>query len=191
MASKKQSKTKRKRPPPIPDGPAIYVASLSDYNAGRLHGWWIDVTLGEDHIREQIQDMLAASSDPYAEEWAIHDYQGFGSLRLDEHENLETLAEFGSLIEEHGELVAELVAHYGGLVYLDEAIEALNDRYAGEADSLEDWAIDYLDEIGALSEVPEYLRRYFGYEEYANDLEMSGDIFTIEVDGKLHVFRGH
>ena len=27
-------------------GPRIYVASLSDYNAGRLHGEWIDADQG-------------------------------------------------------------------------------------------------------------------------------------------------
>ena len=35
----------------------IYVASLSDYNAGILHGRWIDVT-DEDTIREEIAAML-------------------------------------------------------------------------------------------------------------------------------------
>jgi len=51
----------------------IYVASLSDYNAGRLHGAWIDATQDADEIEAEVQEMLAASPEPIAEEWAIHD----------------------------------------------------------------------------------------------------------------------
>ena len=35
--------------------PRIYVASLSDYNAGRLHGTWINASYGADEIREEIR----------------------------------------------------------------------------------------------------------------------------------------
>ena len=34
--------------------PRIYVASLSDYNAGRLHGVWIDAAEELDEIWSQI-----------------------------------------------------------------------------------------------------------------------------------------
>jgi len=52
--------------------PRIYVASLADYNAGRLHGRWIDADRPAEAIREQIAQMLAESKAPVAEEWAIH-----------------------------------------------------------------------------------------------------------------------
>lgn len=53
--------------------PRIYVASLSDYNNGLLHGEWIDAGQEPDEIHEQVQAMLAESESPGAEEWAIHD----------------------------------------------------------------------------------------------------------------------
>ena len=56
--------------------PRIYVASLSDYNTGRLHGRWIDASQPADAIREEIALMLAESKEPIAKEWAIHDYGG-------------------------------------------------------------------------------------------------------------------
>ena len=37
--------------------PRIYVASLSDYNAGHLHGRWIDADQDPDAIREEIAAM--------------------------------------------------------------------------------------------------------------------------------------
>ena len=38
-----------------------------------------------------------------AEEWAIHDYDGFGELRLDENEALSTIARVAGGIREHGD----------------------------------------------------------------------------------------
>lgn len=54
-------------------GPRIYVASLSDYNAGRLHGSWLDANQPVDQLNDGVQAMLASSTEPLAEEYAIHD----------------------------------------------------------------------------------------------------------------------
>lgn len=76
--------------------PAIYVASLADYNNGVLHGAWIDATLPPAAIERLIEELLRASpttrrSGEPAEEWAIHDSEGFGSVAIDPHESLEDL----------------------------------------------------------------------------------------------------
>jgi hypothetical protein len=42
-------------------GPRIYVASLSDYNAGRLHGVWLEAT-DIDSVRVGVAGMLKASA---------------------------------------------------------------------------------------------------------------------------------
>ena len=39
----------------------IYVADQAAYNAGHLHGVWIDATLELDDIQGQVDAMLAAS----------------------------------------------------------------------------------------------------------------------------------
>ena len=48
--------------------PRIYVASLTDYNAGNLHGRWIDLdaTTTEDDLLEQTRAMLAESPEAKA-----------------------------------------------------------------------------------------------------------------------------
>ena len=94
------------------DTPRIYVACLASYNAGILHGEWIDAT-DADVIREAIQEMLKGSPSPGAEEWAIHDYEGFGSTRLGEWEDIDRVAELGALIDEHGEAFAAYADHVG------------------------------------------------------------------------------
>ncbi len=89
--------------------PRIYVASLADYNSGRLHGRWIDAGQSAEAIREQIAEMLAESKEPIAEEWAIHDYEGFGDLGLSEWQDIDKVAEVAFLIGEHGPVFASLL----------------------------------------------------------------------------------
>ena len=73
--------------------PRIYIASLSDYNAGRLLGRWIDANQSAEKLHADIREMLAESKEPPAEEWAIHDYEGFGTLRLSEFASVDDVAE--------------------------------------------------------------------------------------------------
>ncbi len=61
--------------------PRIYVACLAAYNAGRLHGVWIEAEQSPEDIWSEVADMLAVSPEPCAEEWAIHDHEGFGALQ--------------------------------------------------------------------------------------------------------------
>lgn len=89
---------------------SIYVADLAAYNAGHLHGVWIDATLELDEIQAQISAMLAASPVEGAEEYAIHDFEGFDGYRLDEYESLESAHETARFIEEYPEFGGALLA---------------------------------------------------------------------------------
>jgi antirestriction protein len=44
--------------------PKIYVACLAAYNAGYLHGDWIDADQDADDIYQEIRDMLSRSLFP-------------------------------------------------------------------------------------------------------------------------------
>ena len=77
--------------------PRIYVACLSAYNNGHLHGRWIDATCAEE-IAEAVRTMLAASPMPDAEEWAVHDYEGFEGARLSEYASFDTVCELAAFI---------------------------------------------------------------------------------------------
>jgi len=61
--------------------PAIYVASLADYNNGVLHGAWIDAAREPADIEADIKAMLDQSREPNAEEWAIFDCNWSGRFR--------------------------------------------------------------------------------------------------------------
>lgn len=164
------------------EGPRIYVACLAAYNAGELHGAWIDAAQDVEGIREEIEAMLADSPEPNAEEWAIHDFENFGGLKLREHENLEQVARAAELIVEHGEKAALVIDYYGGLGSLDEAEDALS-RYVGSFESREAWVEQMLEDMDALSQVPQALRSYLDLERYARDQELAGDFIVFETRG--------
>lgn len=90
--------------------PLIYVASLADYNNGRLHGVWIRADHSPDAIRATIQAMLDASPEPYARDWAIHDYEGFGSVHLEPWLGIEAVSQIARSLQERsafGDIDAE------------------------------------------------------------------------------------
>jgi antirestriction protein len=164
----------------------IYVADLAAYNNGHLHGVWIDATLDPKDMQEQINAMLAASPAEDAEEYAIHDYEGFDGYDLGEHAGLETAHEVALFIEEYPAFGGPLLAHLGDL---DDAKKAAQDNYCGLYESLADYAQDLTEET---TEIPETLRHYIDYESMARDMTLNGEVFTIETGYReVHIFWNH
>jgi len=173
--------------------PRIYVASLADYNSGRLHGRWIDADQSAHAIREQIGQMLAESKEPIAEEWAIHDYDNFAGLKLSEYEDIDKVAEVAFLIKEHGPLFAALASYFGGTDGIDDARRYMEEGYRGEWDSLEDYAAELAEDCygDVLKALPDFIRYNIDWEAIARDMDLNGDVITFELDGKTHVFDAH
>jgi antirestriction protein len=177
--------------------PRIYVASLSDYNAGILHGTWLTVDTDADELQQRIDAMLAGSPTTkrygdIAEEWAIHDYEGWGPLHLSEFEPLERLTTLASGIGQHGPAFAAWVDYTGSTD--DNLIEQFEDHYQGEFDSLVDYGEQLLDDSGVNLEgielEPESFRQYLriDVEAFVHDLLAGGVMFTIEGDRGIYVF---
>ena len=171
--------------------PAIYVACLAAYNNGILHGKWIDATLGTPEIHRRIQAMLAASPEPGAEEWAIHDYENFGPLRLGEYETIEHVAAIAEHIQKHGEAFAAWL----DFTNFDQTEwHYFDDAYLGEYDSLEAYIDHLIDDLGyeqLLDErIPESIRPYvqLDREQMAIDLEADGSIFTVDNGESVYIF---
>lgn len=170
------------------DDPAIYVASLSDYNGGILHGRWITCEYGADHIQEEVQAMLAES--PYAkkygdiaEEWAIHDYSGFFGVDISEGAGFEEVCELADGIREHGEAFAAYCTNIGSW-----DISGFEDAYCGTYSSELDYAYELADELISAESAPDFLTRYFDYEAFCRDLFIN-DCFSEDVAGGVAVFR--
>jgi len=166
----------------------VYVADLAAYNNGFLHGVWVDATQELDDMQEQVSEMLKASPcEEVAEEYAIHDYEGFGAYSVSEYEGLESVHEVACFLEEHGEVAGDVLAHF--VDNLDDARKALEENYNGCYSSLADYAEELTTET---SEVPQHLAFYIDYDRMGRDMEMSGDIFTVETGcQEVHVFWAH
>ena len=161
----------------------IYVACLAAYNNGVLHGRWIDVEQDADAIRDEIAAMLKASPIPGAEEYAIHDYEGFEGVHLSEYVGISHVADLAAFIGEHGALGGKLLDHYGG--DLDDARRAVEDSYCGCYRSAAEFAEELTEQSGP---VPENLRFYIDYGAMARDLVIN-DILTLETGfEEVHVF---
>src|SRR5437763_12192716 len=123
----------------------VYVACLAAYNNGRLHGRWIDANQSPEDIWEEVHAMLASSPEPGAEEWAIHDYEGFGSLRLSEWESFERVSAIAAGIAEHGHAFTAWLSYDESRDL--ENPEAFLDAYRGEWDSLRACAEQFADDM--------------------------------------------
>jgi antirestriction protein len=151
--------------------PRIYVASLTDYNAGNGHGAWIDAAQEKDELWAEINAMLKASPEARAfpqggpaEEWAIHDYEGFGELRLSEYEDIERVSKVALAIEEHGDAMAAWLS-----LSDDNEPDEFEEHYRGQWDTEEEFTQQQIMEIG-WSNVPAYvyLKPYAAPEDHVN-----------------------
>jgi antirestriction protein len=161
----------------------IYAACLASYNAGILHGIWVDSTLDPDNQYAQINAMLKASTIPNAEEWDIHDTCGFPyNHRPRSLQDAHELANFLETEEDAGFAALQVFDS------LDAAQEAL-DHYAGHFTDLADYAYQLAEESGyldALEDSP--LLNHINFAAYGEELEYNGDIVTHEDQSGIYVF---
>jgi len=170
--------------------PRIYVASLSDYNNGVLHGDWIDATLGTDDIHARIKRILATSpTTPEAEEFAVHDYEEFGEYRVGEYEPIERIHRIAAGINTHGPAYAAWAARCD-----NESLDHFLDAYLGEYESGTAYAEQLLDDLGLQRIIDEHIPEYFqpyvtiDADAFARDLQQCGDIDIVEHERGVWIF---
>lgn len=179
------------------ESPHIYVASLTDYNAGILHGTWLDANDTVEGLQEGIDVMLATSptAERYgepAEEWAIHDFEGWGRIEVDEHESLATVTRLAEGLERHGEAFGAYVDVVGTTGA--EELAQFEERYLGQFVSLEDYGDSLLADMGVdvddLPDVPEGLRPYVTIDVagWVRDMQLNGEIRGVEGGNGVYVF---
>ena len=169
--------------PTAQDRPRIYVACLAAYNSGVRHGRWIDVT-SPDEVGAAVRAMLAESPVPGAEEWAIHDFEGFEGISLSEFAAFETVCALAGFLSGHGALGAKLYRHFGD--DLEQARAAFGD-YAGQYTSAAEFAEEMTRETG--TEIPASLEYYIDWQALARDMALNGEILVFQTGfDEVHVF---
>jgi antirestriction protein len=147
------------------DEPKIYVACLSSYNSGYLHGSWIVPKTDAEELQAQIDEVLKTSPVADAEEWAIHDYDNFPNLG--EYPDLDKIIEVQEAINEHD---IDKVNGFLELWSIDD-LSHIDDAFYGEYGSFKEFAETFADEtIEGLSDGNSTLARYFDYDAFERDL---------------------
>lgn len=201
----------------LTDTPKVWIACLASYNAGRLVGEWADATdidemyAARDRVAVQaVKEAKEAKEYPVyfgePEEFAIHDYDNFGSLAstLGEYPSWEKVAKIGAMIEEHG---APMLAWLETLDEVDDVEEGdFEQHFRGEWDSEEAYAMETVCEIG-FSDVPaqvwtssyasdderinvfDELSSYLDWESIAREMFQHGNYTYVRANGTGYVFE--
>lgn len=137
-----------------------------------------------------VQQMLTTSRDPLAEEYAIHDYEGWGPLRLSEYESLGTIALLAAGIDAHGAAFLHLAA---GLDRSDwDQLDRFDELYRGHWNSTAQYAETTLEECGIESGDlgPAWLLPYIEIDTESMGHNMAADLIVSEArEGGVHLFE--
>jgi len=171
--------------------PRLYFACLAAYNAGHLHGEWVDFYPGitPEEIQEAIDAMLKASPVPDAEEWDIHDAEGFAGL---DSGSFELLCQVSELIHEHQEgAVKGFIGHVGSSNLVAE-IDNFSDIYIGRFKSEEDFCEEHLGIAEAAEQIQVFdwatLDQYIDWERIAKDAFINSYFSHKEAHEEVHVY---
>lgn len=169
--------------------PRIYVASLTDYNHLEYHGAWIDADQDPEDIHEEVQAMLKESPmaqryGEVAEEWAIHDYEGFFGVEISEHDSFERVSKIARLLAGERPAVA---AYFIGEGYdLDQIPDLVSERCVHESEEHSDLkavAEHHYEDLEARDDIPKDIKdSYLGaLSEAMAESDLNGGVyFTIQ-----------
>lgn len=177
---------------PTAERPRVWIVSLADYNAGRLHGAWVDVAVEDDELVTAAERIIATSPDPSAEEWAIFDYDNFFSYRVGEYEDLRQVAAIARGIAEDGEAFAAYAQHSGAhgeeleTGYVEAFVGYWESKDAFLDELLDDYGIDDALAVG----MPGWLLSHISIEREGLLRDLLNDFHVEDVsDGGIYLFR--
>lgn len=171
------------------DALRVYVACLASYNAGKLHGRWIDVEAGGiGDLWSEIESMLAASPEPLAEEWAIHDWESPVDFGIGEYPSLGDVVAYAALLDGFDTDVLSAAAALWSSSEGVDALRAQVERFCGSFDSAGEYAEET---FGDVYEIPQAIAPYVDWSALERDMELGGDISTVRSGGRLYVFDNH
>lgn len=138
----------------------VYIASLSDYNDGRLEGKWFDLSDYSDasDLMSDINDMLNELTDKYddgevREEWAVHDYEDIPPTLASEYmgeADFQQLIDIREFAEENNIPVEVLVERAGDTGSDDYQALAESLMFVVDGNDESDIVYEYESQIGDL-----------------------------------------
>jgi antirestriction protein len=163
----------------------VYVSTYHKYNSGSLAGEWVDVELfkDKDQFLEYCQELHKDEQDP---ELMYQDYEGFPECYYSESGIDEDLWDWLDLDEDDRLILSLYRDHCGGNPSIDDARDAFHGAYT----SLEYYVVEYWEQCGDFKPSDNWWHptNYIDWERMGEDLERSGDIWTVEHEGQVYVF---
>lgn len=169
----------------------IYVACLASYNNGRLFGRWIDCTGKDgDDLRAEISAMLKDSPIPNAEEWAVHDHEGFAGLITSEWPDLDNVAAIAEVLNDDDD-----DKQHGLLWLVNDVGYSIRDalQRCEDVRTFDGSAADYACELAA-EVVENFAERgnqwpfnCIDWDHAARELLIGGDMAEAEQDGERFI----
>lgn len=176
----------------------IYAACLASYNNGILHGAWIDCEdKSADELRDEVNAILRTSRFPNvtvehegqrvasAEEFAIHDSEGFGRL-VGEYTPLDDVAMIAEALSGDHARGFRFLIDNNGMSPADAAERADEVQTFETANILDDlfkeYAAEMIAETTDLDALPDMIRHNIDYAGIGYDLKCSGELVEAEDD---------
>ena len=156
MKRKKKNPKALRKKNPLDDAPAVYVGTYGKYAAGSIAGKWLklsDYASYEDFI-DAARNVHKDERDP---ELMFQDYENFPKRYYSESYINPKVFDWIALSEDEQEMLEAYLEEIGDD---DATIEDAQDRFQGVYDSKEDWAMQYIEEIGGPGELGESAAYY-------------------------------
>jgi len=155
----------------------LTLYSLTDYNEGKLIPKTFDLDVYDNQADfhydvgiwlEELTEELGG----LREEWIVCDYDDIPRQYVGTYDLASAYWEYADAVKQSclDPEVFEAAAN------CDIPPSEVEERYTGEYDSWKDWAEQFAEDTGMLSEVPENLQYYFDFEAYGRDARLGGDM---------------
>ena len=162
----------------------VYITDLEAYNNGHLVGSWYELRMSQEDLAHAIQNELQKGQKICKhthnhEEYFISDFE-CDYLKIDEYNDLEALNETAQKMESlegQEKTAVKLMLENYIVNSIDEAVENLDNMICTGESKMEDIAYNYIEESGALQNLPESLQGYFDYEALGRDMEIERSYF--------------
>lgn len=165
------------------DTPSVYCGTYAKYNDASLNGMWVDISTFDTY--EEFTDFCRAiHADEEDPELMFQDFQEFPKRWYSESglgsDDFDHIKEYVEMQERYDREALDAYLDYT----CEPDLSRFEDRYVGEYDSEESYAMELVDECYNLKEMMGSLVYYFDYAAFARDL-FSSD-YTYEAG---YVFR--
>jgi len=170
--------------------PRVYVGTYAKYNNGSIEGEWLDLDdyYDSEDFLEAARALHSDEADPElmfqdsegVPDWACHESQ----IEPKFWELMDATKEWDDSTQEAFQIFIDY--YYGDSIDntdMTEAVDAFEERYRGQYESVKDYAYEVIDDIG-FEGLGDTAANYFDREKFAKDLGFEGWHYADEQDAE-------